>query len=260
MNRTIEISEGVAEMPKQAVAVQQEPSLPAQSEAGAIVSMIERFATDPNVNIEKLERLVAMHERMKAQQAKAAYTAALAAMQPKLPAITERGKIQISRDARPMTYARWEDINDAIKPVLAEHGFALSFRTGEADGRITVTGVLSHADGHTEETTMRLPLDQSGSKNAVQAVGSSTSYGKRYTACALLNLTSRGEDDDGRGAKKATPITPEQRDRIQSLIVEVGADIPRFLTFIGFERIEDITTDEYQGAIDALEAKRRQAR
>jgi hypothetical protein len=38
--------------------------------------------------------------------------------------------------------------------------------------------------------------DASGNKNAVQALGSAISYGKRYTASALLNLTSHGEDDD----------------------------------------------------------------
>jgi hypothetical protein len=44
---------------------------------------------------------------------------------------------------------------------------------------------------------MTLPLDTSGSKNNVQAVGSSTSYGKRYTATLLLNIRTKGEDDDG---------------------------------------------------------------
>ena len=45
---------------------------------------------------------------------------------------------------------------------------------------------------------MELPVDTTGSKNAVQAVGSSTAYGKRYVMEALLNLTSRGQDDDGK--------------------------------------------------------------
>ncbi|HET9820175.1 MAG TPA: ERF family protein, partial [Rhodanobacteraceae bacterium] len=57
-------------------------------------------------------------------------------------------------------------------------------------------------DGHREETSITLPADTSGSKNAVQAVASSTSYGKRYTAGALLNLTSHGEDDDAFSAVK----------------------------------------------------------
>src|SRR5690606_4042351 len=58
------------------------------------------------------------------------------------------------------------------------------------------TGVLLHKAGHREETTIKLPADSSGNKNAVQAVASSVSYGKRYAAGALLNLTSHGEDDD----------------------------------------------------------------
>src|SRR3546814_14616593 len=86
-------------------------------------------------------------------------------------------------------------INAAIKPVLKRHGFALSFRTDFTNG-IRVVGVLTHSGGHKETTDFVLPADGSGNKNAVQAIASSVSYGKRYTAGALLNLTSHGEDDD----------------------------------------------------------------
>lgn len=166
------------------------------------MAVISRAAADPNTDVDKLERLMALYERLTAGHAKAAFTAALAAMQPLLPAIDEKGGIKNNSGVVQSTYAKWEDINDVIKPILADHGFALSFRTGLAgDGKITVTGVLSHRDGHQEETTMTLPHDSSGNKNAVQAVGSSTSYGKRYTTIALLNITSRAaadRDDDGR--------------------------------------------------------------
>jgi hypothetical protein len=87
-----------------------------------------------------------------------------------------------------------------------KHGFALTFRTDFTNG-ITVTGVLSHSAGHREETSITLPADASGSKNAVQAVASTVSYGKRYTAGALLNLTSHGEDDDAYAASPEVDIT-----------------------------------------------------
>lgn len=157
-------------------------------------SMIERAARDPSVDIDKMERLMLMQERAIAREAKAAFDSAMAELQPALPAIGERGKAVVQGQVR-YTFALWEDINAAIKPVLTQHGFALTFRTSFADG-ITVTGVLSHRAGHREETSITLPTDASGSKNAVQAVASSVSYGKRYTAGALLNLTSHGEDDD----------------------------------------------------------------
>jgi hypothetical protein len=153
-------------------------------------AMIERAARDPSVDIDKLERLMQMKVDADAKQARADFDAAMAEMQPQLPSIGERGNA-----AGRYTYALWEDINAAIKPVLMAHGFALTFRTDFSNG-IKVTGVLSHRNGHREETSIALPADPSGNKNAVQAVASSVSYGKRYTAGALLNLTSHGEDDD----------------------------------------------------------------
>jgi hypothetical protein len=166
------------------------------SQTDALLSIIERAARDPSVDIDKIERLAKMFEAAEARRAKTAYAAALAGMQIELPEVTEYGKIDLGK-GKPQKYALWEDINEALRPVLARHGFSLSFRTGRTPDRVTVTGVLMHRDGHSEETTLELPIDASGSKNAVQAIGSSTSYGKRYTAGALLNFTSRGEDDDG---------------------------------------------------------------
>jgi hypothetical protein len=173
---------------------------PVQPDASAIVQMIERAVLDPRVDIDKMERLLAMQERVMERSARTSFNAALATMQPRLPVIGERGEIKNTGGKVQSTFALWEDINDAIRPLLAEHGFALTFRTGRANGNPTVTGVLSHREGHSEETTLELPLDTSGSKNNVQGIGSSTSYGKRYTACALLNITTRGEDDGGQSA------------------------------------------------------------
>lgn len=181
--------------------------LPA-TETAAIFQIIERAARDPNVDIDKMQRLMEMHDKMRTSRARTAYAAAFAEMQPALPEIPEHGQ-----GHGDITYALWEDINELVKPVLAAHGFGISFRTGRDGQHITVTAVLSHREGHSEETTMLLPLDTSGSKNAVQAVGSSTSYGKRYTAAALLNLTSRGEDDDGKkgGGKPLEPTKAPAR-------------------------------------------------
>lgn len=170
--------------------------------SGGLLEVIARAARDPAVDIDKMERLLEMQERVIARQAREAYAVALAELQPKLPVITERGKILNKDKQVQSTYAYWEDVNEQIRPLLAEAGFSLSFRTGRNGADITVTGVLSHREGHSEETTMTLPSDGSGNKNAVQAIASSTSYGKRYTAFALLNITTKGEDDDGQTATK----------------------------------------------------------
>ena len=159
-----------------------------------LLAIISRAATDPHYDIDKMQQLLQMHERIQARQATAQFAAHLAEMQTVLPSISERG------DANGRyKYALWEDINTVIKPILTQFGFALSFRTDLSNG-ISVTAVLTHKGGHSESTTIQLPADASGNKNAVQAVASSISYGKRYTAAALLNLTSHGEDDDAYAA------------------------------------------------------------
>ncbi len=183
----------------------------------SILAVISRAATDPTCDIDKLERLMAMHERMQARDAEAEFNASMAAMQSDIPSIAERGAIVVNGQRR-SDYATFEDINDVIKPIMQTHGFAITFKVENTPGGLSVTGILMHRAGHRESTTMLLPLDTSGSKNAVQAVGSSTSYGKRYVMSALLNLTTRGEDDDGHAAVPTANVTSVQAAGITALL------------------------------------------
>lgn len=193
--------------------VEPEPtsSAPLQ-ESTAIIQVIERAALNPQVDIDKMERLLQMQERVLDRQALMAYSAAMAAMQTELPSIAERGQTNTGY------YATLEDIVDTVRPIMKKHGFAVSFRIQTQERGIQVTGVLMHKDGHREETSMLLPADTSGSKNAVQAFGSSTSYGKRYVLSALLNITTRGQDDDGHAAAPVKLVTPFQAGQLKQLI------------------------------------------
>lgn len=240
------------------LALREDPQIVAV-EATSIMDVIAKAAADPNTDVGKLERLLAMYERITAQRAKAAYTAALVAVKPKLPVIDRRGRIEITDKAthtkviQSTPYALWEDIDEKITPTLNAHGLVLTFRSGVAqDGKITVTGVLSHSEGHTEETTITLPHDSSGSKNAVQAVGSSTSYGKRYTATLLLNIRTKGEDDDGIKGGADGVISDDQVQTIFDLIKRTKADTAKFCKYMGVETVPDILTKDYEKAIVAL--------
>lgn len=178
-----------------------------QDYSAGILSVIERAVRDPSVDIDKMERLFALQERVLEREAKAAFTAAKVRMAPRLPAIDQRGRIVIRdrQDSKKIIqetpFARFEDIHEAVMPILTEEGFDLAFRNGMAeDGKVRVTTVMSHVGGHSEETYFDLPHDSSGSKNAVQAIGSSTSYARRYGVISILNLRVAGEDDDGHEA------------------------------------------------------------
>jgi hypothetical protein len=191
-----------------------------QADSTTIMSIIQQVAMSPDADIDKMERLMLMHERFQAQQAKQQYDEALARMQEELPVIGERGGIKDKNGRIQSTYALWEDVNEMIKPAMAKYGFAITFRTPRNEKGIEVEGVLSHRGGHREVTSIVLPVDASGSKNGVQAVASSVSYGKRYTAGLLLNFTTTGEDDDGNGpAAQVTPrVTSAQAAQLAMLL------------------------------------------
>jgi len=160
-------------------------------ESAAIMSVIERVAMSPDADISKLEKMLEMQERVLDRNAKQAFTSDLSEMQQHLPRIIEHGE-----GHNQVKYARLEDINDKIRPVLYQYGFAITFRVKVENNLVWITTVLSHRQGHSEETSIPLALDTSGGKNAVQAAGSSISYGKRYGICAMLNI-STGDDVDG---------------------------------------------------------------
>lgn len=179
------------------LATKQEPSAPAlQQEQASFLAMIERVAANPDADIDKLERLLDMQERVANAHKQQAFNAAMARMQIDLPTIERSGVIAVGGQVR-SKYARYEDIMRAIKPALTANGFAVTFQTKNEGNAIEVTGVLMHAEGWREQTSMTLPYDNSGSKNVVQSIGSSTSYGKRYVLCSLLNIATGDEDDDG---------------------------------------------------------------
>lgn len=226
-----------------------------QDQSATLLSVIERAAANPDVDLDKMERLLQMHDRIRLQNAEMQFNAGMSQMQTELPEVAERGAIKHG-DKVISRYALWEDINAAIKPVMQRHGFALSFRVN-TDERVKVEGVLSHKGGHSERTSITLPVDAGGAKNAVQAVASSVSYGKRYVAGALLNLTSSEQDDDGQSAVNPT-ITQEQQDDLQALIDDVGADKAKFLAYMGASGgLTYIRSQDYDKAVKALEAKRR---
>lgn len=179
-----------------------QPRLRAQASSDQMTALIERLALSPDVDVAKLDRLLTHQDHVYRDKARAAFDVAFANLQSALPIIAENGQIHDRKGELQRTYALWEDINEEIKPILSEHGFSLWFRVENDQQRVAVTGVLSHLGGHHVETTLSLPVDFTGNKNPVQAIGSSTSYGKRYVAAALLNLTSRGDDDDATGLDK----------------------------------------------------------
>jgi hypothetical protein len=219
-----------------------------------MLALIKQAATDPNIDVAKMHGLLDVQERMMAKQAEIEFNIALSDLQAKLPRIRKDGAI--SHNGKVIsTYAKYETIDDTIRPLLTEFNFSLRFNTRTTtDGKIIITGTLAHRGGHSITDEIPLSIDASGAKNNVQGVGSTISYGKRYLVGMLLNLVFEGEDDDGQKAGYV-PITVEQAETIKQALYDTNADVQAFLKFVGAKSVDEMAANKYQDAVNALRRK-----
>jgi len=178
---------------------------------------------------ETLGQLLTLQERHSENEARKAFDEAMAELRGQLRPIIK------TRQGHNNKYEDIVDISSAVDPLLTDLG--LSYRWSVADGeggRVKVTCKVTHRDGHREETTMSAPPDGSGNKNAIQAVGSTTTYLQRYTLKAALGL-SVTTDDDGRAAgggvdpeEEAAPIVEmidkAKREEMDGLNAKISAE------------------------------------
>lgn len=181
--------------------------LEVENQISGVLAVIERATLNPEIDIEKMERLLALQERVLAKQAEMLFNQAMVRLQPLLPIIEHDAEIKHSGKLI-STYVRYDTIHKKVSPLYLAEGFALSFTSKKnANGSVTYTGLLSHRDGHSRNAEMDLPPDVSGAKNPVQAVGSTISYAKRYLVGMLLNLVTSDEKDDDAAALNKDNMT-----------------------------------------------------
>jgi hypothetical protein len=196
-----------------------------------LLHAIVQMASNPAVDVTKLQAILEMQERLEGRQAERAYNVALAQTQAEIPHISKLGTVALGSGTGSSKFARWEDMDKVLRPLMDKHGFTLSFDTGERGkdgGGAIVTGILRHREGHSERASISLPLDSGPGRNSLQALGSTLSYGKRYVAEMLFNMVRKGEDNDAADFGKKY-VTQEQADELVALLKEAGRQEGSFI-------------------------------
>jgi ERF superfamily len=249
--------------------VEPPPLLPLDNPS-TVLALIERVALDPRADVDKLERLTAMYERLKAKEAELAYNAAKGRILKKLAGIKivkNRPVLSELDNGKPQKglfeafrYAPLEEIDKHLRPLLAEEEMDLSYSDEPCEGgAILIRGRLKHLpSGHYEDSFMPAPPDTTGGKSNVQAVGSTNSFLRRYVACNIFNIVVVGDDDDGNGGT----IDEAQTKTIVDLIKKAKVG-PKFLKYMRAQSVEDagsleaavatIAARDYRKAITTLE-------
>ena len=201
-------------------------------------------AVAQGASIETLERLIGLSERWEANNARKAFDAAISAAKASIPRIVKDKQGDTNR------YATFANIAAKVDPVLAENGLSYRFRTSQSE-KITVTCILSHRDGHSEETTLSAPPDTGPRRNPIQAIGSTLTYLQRYSLVQALGLAV-ADDDDGRAAGTGDTISEQQEETLRGAIMDADADLPKFLAYFKVGALAELPSKDFQRAIDAI--------
>lgn len=174
-----------------------------------------RIAVSQNANIDQLTKLMDLQERWERREAKRAYDAAMKAFKAESPRITKNHRVYFeakdrSKGSTDYRHATLDHVCDAVIGALSKHGISHRWKVSQANEWITVTCILTHELGHSEETSLMGCPDNTGNKNSIQAVGSTVTYLQRYTLLAATGLATSESDDDGRGGSPSTGI-PQER-------------------------------------------------
>jgi hypothetical protein len=221
-----------------------------------MVAMMERLALNPELPVDKLEKLLDMQIRVRAIEAEQSYSAAMARVQQKLPVVLK----DAFNDQTKSPYATVSAIAAAIKPIYTAEGFSISFSEAATDkpDHIRVRGTVRHRDGHKDETPYAdVAIDKTGlkgndNKTLTHAEGSSFTYGRRYLTCLIFDV-STGVDSDGNGVGGADRISDDDALRLDERIREVGTPRPVFLRWLGVEALDQVRAKDLQRAFAQLD-------
>jgi hypothetical protein len=101
--------------------IEQKSAVVPHSNATSLLQAITSAASNPQTDIEKMERLFAMHQKMVAQEAEAAFNGAMARAQANIVPVANNA----ANSQTNSRYAKLAAINKAITPIYTSEGHRL---------------------------------------------------------------------------------------------------------------------------------------
>ncbi|MCG7492448.1 ERF family protein [Thalassobius sp. Cn5-15] len=215
-----------------------------------------QMALHSGADLDRLQQLIDMRDREEAKSAKKAYRRAVAQARAEVGNIIKTKENNHTRSK----YADLETILAAVVPALSRYGLSIYYRPfpAQQQNHQGLTMVMCHEDGYEEEMSDEFPLDAAGTggktnKTAIQAKGSTMSYGARYLLRLGFALSS-GEDDDGNGGRnqQAQMVPPEKMAELQALIEKTGTRPESILGRYNIQSLEQLQPAAFKQVMDTL--------
>ncbi len=184
---------------RQEVAVVEQGGAVAVPESISLLQVIERASRDPNVDIDKMERLMQMHERIVKSKAESDFNDAMTACQREIRTIGADATNPQTRSK----YASYAHLDGILRPIYTKHGISISYGTEDTPKAETVR-VIAHVarGGYTRKYQVDMPADGKGAKGGdvmtkTHATGAAIAYGSRYLLKSIFNVAVGEDDQDG---------------------------------------------------------------
>lgn len=163
-------------------------------------------AVSNNVSVETLEKLFALREKVKAEQAKEAFIKALAKFQSEIPVIKKTKKV-LNKDGKSVRYmfAPIDSIVEQVKKYLEKNDISYRWETKQEKDTIQAICIVTHSLGHSESSAFEIPVDPEGYMTKAQKFASALTFAKRYSLTNALGISTSDEDLD------ATDLNKEAR-------------------------------------------------
>lgn len=229
-------------------------------QATSILGLIGAASKDPNVNMDKMERLWAMYKEETERQSRVKFNAALGEAQ------SEIGRVPTNKENKQThsNYADYAAIDRVVRPIYTKHGFSLSFNTGDCplQDHMRILCDVAHKDGYTKQYHVDMPADGKGAKGGdvmtkTHAAGSAMQYGQRYLLKLIFNVAI-GKDDDGNGAGKIKEelISEAEAANVKAMMEETKLSVESFGKFFKIELVSELPKSKLKQAITMLEKRR----
>ncbi len=226
------------------------PAPPAPVVLPEDATMLER-AVAAGAPLETIEKLMDFQDRADEKAARLEFNIAMSEFQPPVIKKTKRVKFSTT-DYMHETLA---EIDRSVRPLLQPLGLSYHWNaTSKPNEPIVVTCIVTHKEGHHEETTLMGPPDETGSKNKIQQITSTITMLKRQTVKLILGLSEEEDpdEDDGKASGGPELIDTNQVEALEILVRETGADLKRLLKFFKVERLNDLAAKEYDYAVTQI--------
>lgn len=167
----------------------------------ASVDNMMAMALKDDVGIDKLERLMALRDKVMIDMARKDYYKSMSQFQGECPSIKKTRKV-MNKNGQSVryVYANLDDIVQQTGGLIKKHGFSYmtstEMKVTENGSLVCATVIVTHENGHSESTSFCVPVDTESYMNNQQQVKSANTFAMRVAFQNAFGIMTADEDDD----------------------------------------------------------------